>query len=227
MGTVRILSKSYIRFRDRRDAGRMLANELANFGDKNALVLGVPRGGVVIAIEVALAIRADFDIVLAHKLGTPGHPELAMGSVSENGKVFLNQDVVGSMGINQGSIEAERRRQLEELKRRASIFRHVYSHIPISGRNVIVTDDGVATGATTMAAIWAARSENPAKLVAAIPVGPEDTIKRLAEQVDELICLSTPPYFSAVGQFYQNFEPVEDEDVLEILKKTVLQKNAR
>jgi putative phosphoribosyl transferase len=219
MGRVRVVSKDIIRFRDRFDAGRALSGELGEYKGNNVLVLGVPRGGVVIAYQVALTIKGEMDIVLAHKLGTPGHSELAMGAVSENGEFFINKELVRSMGINENQIDAEKHRQFEELKRRAEIFRVVQPKIPVKDRIVIVTDDGVATGSTTLAAIWAVRSEKPAKLVLAVPVGPEDTVERLSREVDELVCLATPPYFSAVGQFYMQFAPVEDGDVLTIIKK--------
>ncbi|MBI2850411.1 MAG: phosphoribosyltransferase [Chloroflexi bacterium] len=217
MGKVRIVSTRGEPFTDREEAGRLLAEELSEYRGKNVVVLGIPRGGVVVARELARALDAELDIVLARKLRTPGYEELAMGSVAEDGKIFLNQEVVADVGVSQSQIQEEKARQLAEIRRRAELIRRVRAKIPLKGRIVIVTDDGVATGATTQAAFWGARAEQPAKLVAAIPVGPEDTIRRLAKDVDEMICLRTPPFFSAVGQFYQRFYQVEDEEVLEIL----------
>ena len=219
MGTLRILSRSSEIFQDREEAGRLLAAELDEYRGQNPVVLGIPRGGVVVASELAGALDAEMDIVLAHKLPTPGYGELAMGAVSEDGKLFMNQDVLDMMRIPETYIQREKTRQLGELRRRAELFRRARPRIPLKDRIVIVTDDGVATGATTQAAIWAVKLEQPAKLVAAIPIGSEDTIRRLAKDVDEMLCLRCPPMFGAVGQFYRQFHPVEDEDVLAILQK--------
>lgn len=217
MGRLRILSLSSARFRDREEAGKLLAGELNEYRGKKAVVLGIPRGGVAVAHEIARALDAELDIILAHKLGTPGHEELAMGSISEDGTLFLNQELVREFDIGETYIQQEKARQLAEIKRRTELIRQVRPKIPLAGRIVIVADDGVATGATTQAALWAVRAEHPKKLIAAIPVGPEDTIKRLAEDVDEMLCLRMPPLFAAVGQFYEQFSPVEDNDVLRIL----------
>ena len=214
-----ILSHGGMPFADRAEAGRLLAVELSNYRGRKAVVLGVPRGGVVVARELARALDAELDIVLAHKLPTPGHEELAMGSVAEDGKLFLNQEVVGTLGVGETYIKQERARQMAEIKRRSELFRRVHPKVALKGRIAIVTDDGVATGATTQAALWAVRLEQPEKLIAAIPVGPEDTIRRLAEDVDEMVCLRTPALFGAVGQFYRQFYPVDDEEVLKILRE--------
>ncbi|MDP3879517.1 MAG: phosphoribosyltransferase family protein [Dehalococcoidales bacterium] len=219
MAQLRILSYSSEPFADREEAGRLLAAELRQYRGQNAVVLGIPRGGVVVAREVARLLDAELDVVLARKLRTPGHEELAMGSVAENGKLFLNREVVGELGVGEADIQQEKARQLAEIKRRNELIRRIQPRIPLKERIVIVIDDGVATGATTQAAFWAVRSEQPERLIAAIPVGPEDTIRRLARDVDEMLCLRTPPLFAAVGQFYQQFYPVEDEDVLRILKE--------
>ncbi len=216
---LRILSYSSEPFRDRKEAGRLLADELSEYRGQKAVVLGIPRGGIIVAREIARALNAELDIVLAHKLRTPGHEELAMGSVAEDGKLFLNPEVVQELRIGDTYIQQEKVRQLAEIKRRTEMIRRARPKIPLAGRIVIVTDDGVATGATTQAALWAVRLEQPEKLIAAMPVGPEDTIRRLAEDVDEMLCLRAPPLFAAVGQFYQQFYPVGDEDVLKILRE--------
>jgi putative phosphoribosyl transferase len=221
MGSLYIVSRSGQRFRDRREAGKLMAEEVNAYHGKSAVVLGVPRGGMVIAAEVARALSADLDIVLAHKLRTPGQAELAMGSVSEDGKLFLNPEIVQSLSIGDEYIQQEKERQMNEISRRTTLFRSVRPKVDLAGRIVIVTDDGVATGATTQAALWAARLEKPARLVAAIPVGPEETIARLSEDVDEMVCLRTPPFFAAVGQFYASFDPVDDDDVLKLLEASV------
>jgi putative phosphoribosyl transferase len=219
MGKVRIISNSSEPFADREEAGRLLAAELSGYHGKKTVVLGIPRGGVIVAREIARELNSDLDIVLARKLRTPGHEELAMGSVAEDGKLFLNLEVVEDLGVGETFIQQEKLRQITEMKRRTELIRRVRPRIPLKGRIAIVTDDGVATGATTQAALWAVRLEQPEKLIASMPVGPEDTIIRMSKDVDEMICLRSPPLFAAVGQFYQRFYPVEDEDVLEILSE--------
>lgn len=219
MNKLRIISYSSERFRDRQEAGRLLARELAELRGQNAVVVGIPRGGVVVARELARELEADLDVVLARKLRTPGQEELAMGSVAEDGKVFLNEMVVVELNVSKAQIEQEKARQMIELARRRELFRSAMPKVPLENRIVIVTDDGVATGATTHAAIWAVRQEKPTRLIAAIPVGSEETLRRLAEDVDEMLCLRAPPFFMAVGQFYAQFYPVEDEEVLKILKE--------
>jgi predicted phosphoribosyltransferase len=219
MGKLRIVSHSGQAFLDRREAGRLLAGELAEWRGQQAVVLGIPRGGVIVARELARALDADLDVVLAHKLRTPGHEELAMGSVAEDGKVFLSKVLVQEMGIDSDYIQQEKKIQLAEISRRIKLIRRLRPKVPVAGRIAIVTDDGIATGATTQAALWAVRQEHPEKLIAAIPVGPPDRVRKLAEDVDEMLCLRAPPSFAAVGQFYELFEPVEDEEMLEILKE--------
>ena len=219
MGKLSILSHGSEPFRDRREAGRLLAQQLSGYRGQKTVVLGILRGGIIVAQEIAHALLADLDIVLAHKLRTPGHAELAMGSVAEDGRLFLNEEVVRELDVGEAYIRQEKTRQMAEIRRRTELFRRVHPKVPLAGRIVIVTDDGIATGATTQAAFWAVRLENPEKLIAALPVGPEDTVRRLAEDVDEMLCLRIPPVFAAVGQFYVRFEPVEDEEVLQILKE--------
>ncbi len=214
-----IVSHSGERFRDRREAGRLLGQELSQLRGQKAVVLGIPRGGVLVARELARALEAELDIILSRKLPAPGNPELALGSVAEDGKLFLNETVAREAGIDSTYIRQEKARQLVEIARRVDLFRRVRPRAPLQGRLAIVTDDGVATGATLQAALWAVRQENPAKLIAAIPVGSEETVTRLAGDVDEMVCLRAPPFFAAVGQFYMRFEPVEDEEVLEVLRE--------
>ena len=220
MAKLRIVSHSDEPFRDRQEAGQLLSRELNNLHGKGAIVLGIPRGGIIVARELARALEADLDIVLAHKLRTPGHPELAMGAVAEDGKFFLNERLVKELNIEKSSyLEQEKAHQLAEMAHRAELIRQVLPKVPLAGRLVIVTDDGVATGATTQAALWAVRQEQPEKLIAAIPVGSEETVRKLAEYTDEMLCLRAPPLFAAVGQFYVQFDPVEDEEMLKILRE--------
>lgn len=215
---LRIVSRSGELFFDRREAGRQLAAALAGLKGEAPVVLGIPRGGIVVADEIARGLDGEVDIVLAHKR-SPGHPELAMGSVSEDGKVFLNDMVMSDLGDVGDYLEREKAVQLAEIRRRIALFRRARPKVALSGRTVVITDDGIATGATMQAAIWAARLEHPQSLVVALPVGPEETVTRLALDVDGMLCLRAPPLFAAVGQFYLDFQPVEDEDVLSILEK--------
>jgi len=227
MGKLRIVSRSPERFKDRQEAGRLLAAELRQLKGQNAAVLGIPRGGIVVARELAVALDARLDIVLSRKLRTPGQWELAMGSVAEDGKLFLNEDVIRALGISRELIERERKLQLEEIARRASLIRQATPRIPLEDSIVVVTDDGIATGATTQAAISFVRRQNPKKLIVAVPVGSEDTVRELSAEVDEMLCLRVPPSFQAVGQFYVHFEAVEDEDVLRILKEDAARRLAK
>ena len=203
----------------------MLAHQLENveIGESKfqipLVVLGVPRGGIVVAREIAHALQADLDMVLAHKLGAPGNPELAIGAVCEDGKLFLDEEISSYMGVDDDYIKREKSRQLQEIARRVKRYRSVLPKIPLAGRVAIVTDDGVATGATLQAALWAVRQENPKKIVAALPVGPQETLEKLSRDADETICLQAPPFFSAISQFYSYFNQVEDEELLEILQE--------
>lgn len=227
MAKLRIVSHSDEPFRDRQEAGQLLGRELNNLRGQKAVVLGIPRGGIIVARELARALEADLDIVLSHKLRTPGHPELAMGSVAEDGKLFLNEMVIRELSVDRAYIQQEKAQQLMEIARRSKLIRKIQPKVPLEGRLVIVTDDGVATGATTQAALWAVRGENPKKLIAAVPVSSEETIGRLAEDVDEIICLRAPPFFAAVGQFYTQFDPIEDEEVLKILREEPAKKRGK
>ncbi|MDD4860087.1 MAG: phosphoribosyltransferase family protein [Dehalococcoidales bacterium] len=218
MGKLTIISRSSELFKDRREAGWLLGRELAKLQGKNAVVLGIPRGGIIVGCELARELEADLDIVLSRKLRTPGQLELAMGSVAEDGKVFLNESVVREFGVSEDFIRREKEYQLAEIVRRREFVRQFRPKVPLKDRMVIVTDDGVATGATMQAALWAARQEQPQKLIAALPVGSEETVRRLAADVDEMVCLRAPPVFYAVGQFYARFDQVEDEDVIEVLR---------
>ena len=217
VGKLHIVSHDDRPFEDRVEAGRLLGRELSGLRGQRAVVLGIPRGGLVVARELARQIEDDLDIVLSHKLGAPGNPELAIGAVAEDGRLFLHQDLVGQLGVDSGYIEREKELQLAVLAQRTRQARRVLPRATLAGRLVIVTDDGVATGATLQAALWAARQEKPKKLIAALPVGPPETIARLAGDADEMVCLRAPYSFSAVGQFYLRFEQVEDDQVARLL----------
>jgi putative phosphoribosyl transferase len=218
MGTLRILSRSYEPFLDRMEAGRLIGEALQPLGLEKPVVLGIPRGGLVVAREIASMLNGELDIVLARKLRAPDNPELAMGAVTETGKLFLDEKLAGLLGVTPDYLRQETGFQMAEIDRRLRLIRKVKPKINLAGRNVIITDDGVATGATMQAALWAARQENTAKLICVLPVGPEDTIIRLADSCDEMVVLRSPADFAAVGQFYQEFTQVEDSDLLAILR---------
>lgn len=218
MMKVRIISRSGEPFQNRSQAGILLAKELADLRDQKAVVLGIPRGGIVVAQSLAQEIQADLDIVISRKLGAPGQSELAMGALAENGEIYLNQYVLDELSVSDSDIEREKELQMEEIKRRSRLIRGVLPRMPLAKRLVVLTDDGVATGSTMQAAIWAVRREKPQKLIAAIPVASEEAVSRLAADVDELVCLRMPSNFFAVGQFFLQFSQVTDEEVLEILK---------
>jgi predicted phosphoribosyltransferase len=214
-------------FRNRVEAGLLLVKELLNLKGQNAVVLGVPRGGIVIAEVVARGIDADLDIVLSRKLGAPGQSELAVGALAENGDVFLNQRVVDDLSVSGYYIEQEKARQAIEIQRRSRLIRSVLTRVSLQGRIVVVTDDGVATGATLQAAVWAINDENPQKIIAAIPVASAEAVERLAEDVDEIVCLRLPEDFMAVGQFFSEFNQVTDDEVVSILRQEVERKARR
>ncbi len=220
MSTIKILKDSGEPFLDRRQAGKELALALKNISDKEAVVLGIPRGGLVVAAAIAEQKKAYLDIILSRKIGAPADPEFALGSVSEDGHVFLNSVTYDrNADAFETYIEAEKKRQMLEVNRRREIFRKVHPRVPLKDRIVILTDDGVATGATFEAALWSVSAQKPRSLIAAIPVGPKDTLERLAKQTDELVCLWCPETFYALSQFYMHFEQVDDEEVLKILKE--------
>lgn len=218
MGNLHILSRSGEPYRDRTEAGRLLGYSLKSQRLQKPVVLGIPRGGLVVAREIARMLEGDLDIVLARKLRAPMNPELAIGSVSEDGRLFLDETLVSALGIEADYIAQEKAYQMAEIARRMALVRSVLPKTPLAGREVIVTDDGVATGSTLQAALWATSHEKPSKLIAAMPVGPEDTVRRLSADCDEMLVARVPSYFSAVGQFYLRFEQVEDDEVLSILK---------
>lgn len=205
-------------YKDRRDAGQQLAGKLMHYRDKpDVIVLGLPRGGVTVAYEIAKALHCQLDILIVRKIGFPGNPELAAGAVSETGTVVLNEDIVSGYGVSREYLERETARQKEEIARRITLYREGRGVPDLAGKTVILVDDGVATGATVKAAISTLKEEGLAKLVVALPVAAKEAEREIAPTVDEWICLQAPAWFGAVGRFYSDFTQVEDEDVVAML----------
>ena len=206
-------------YRDRADAGRQLAERLATYANKdNVLVLGLPRGGVPVGFEIATAINAPLDVLTVRKLGTPGQPELAMGAIASGGVRVMNEDVLRLCGITEEEIEAVAQRELTELKRREQAFRGDRKSLEITGKVVILVDDGVATGATMRAAVAALRQLHPDRIVVAVPHGAAETCEQLRREADEVVCLATPWPYMSVGSWYEIFTQVSDFEVANLLE---------
>jgi predicted phosphoribosyltransferase len=206
-------------FEDRIHAGEVLAARLAAYRGQDVLILGIPRGGVPVAAEVAERLDADLDVVVARKLGAPGQPELAIGAVTANAGEFLNEPIVRALDVPDAYIAEVRREQTEEARRRESRFRGDRPPGRMRDRIVIVVDDGLATGATMRAAVRSVRKHQPKRLVVAVPVGSREACADLRDEADEVVCVSVPEPFGAVGYFYRNFEPVVDAEVERILRE--------
>jgi len=207
-------------FPNRTAAGRLLAEKLVNYaGRDDVIVLGLPRGGVPVAFEVAQRLGAPLDVFIVRKLGVPGFEELAAGAIASGGVRVLNQDVVRAIPHAEEAIEAVTAKETAELERREHIYRKGRPSPELRDRIVILVDDGLATGATMRAAVKALRQQGAAKIVVAVPVGPPDTCREIEQEADETICLSTPPFFQAVGQYYEDFSQTSDEDVRELLSQ--------
>lgn len=207
-------------FRDRADAARQLAHALERRPLHRPLVLAIPRGGVVTGAVLAQELRAELDIVLSRKLRAPGQPELAVGAVAEDGRVYLNPHAWHVPGLTEAYLEQEGRHQLAEIERRQRLFRAVRPPAPLTGRSVIVTDDGIATGATMLAALRVARAQRPQQLIVAVPVASPDRLAAVRDECDDVVCLLTPDDFGAIGEFYHDFRQVEDEEVLDLLRRS-------
>lgn len=207
-------------FVDRRDAGRRLAAELKARDLPGPVVLALPRGGVPVGYEVAEALNAPLDVLLVRKLGAPGHEEFGIGAVVDGAQpqIVLNAEAIAALGITPSYIEQERDRQLAEIERRRQLYSGSAPAVSVNGHTVIVVDDGVATGGTLLAALHAIKRASPRYTVLAVPVAPPDTLQKLAEQVDEVVCLSTPSDFRAVGVYYEDFEQTSDEEVISLLR---------
>jgi len=208
-------------FRDRIDAGRRLAHALARYKGQDAVVLALPRGGLPVAAEIAKALGAPLDLVLVRKIGVPFEEELAMGAVADGGEAVTvrNEDVIAALGVKESSFEEVRDRQMAEIERRRQAYLKGRAPVPIAGKTAIVVDDGVATGATTRAALKAVRARKPARLVLATPVASGEALQLLRPEADEVVCLQDYLPMGAIGACYEDFRQVSDDQVTEILAK--------
>jgi predicted phosphoribosyltransferase len=207
-------------FEDRADAGRRVAQELSTYaGRDDVIVLGLPRGGVPVAFEVARALRAPLDVFLVRKLGVPGHRELAMGAIASGGVRVLNLDVVRSLGIPPEAIEMVAGSEEEELERRERTYRGNRPPPDVSGCTAILVDDGLATGASMRAAVAALRERRPARIVVAVPVAPAETCATLETEIDDVVCVATPRPFMSVGAWYRDFSQTTDDEVRALLRR--------
>ena len=207
-----------MQFRDRREAGKILAKALLKHVSEPGLaILALPRGGVPVAFEVAKALNASLDVFIVRKLGVPGHEELAMGAIASGGIRVLDESVTNYLNISSRIIDAVAKREEMEMKRRESIYRHGKSKLDVKGKIIILVDDGLATGSTMRAAITALQKQNPQRLIAAVPVASPSTCELLSKDIDEMICLTTPEPFHAVGDWYDDFSQTTDEEVRTLL----------
>ena len=208
------------RFRDRREAGRLLAERLRMDGDgSDTVVLALPRGGVPVAAEIAHELAVPLDVFVVRKLGVPGHEELALGAIASGGVRVLNQGVVDAARMSPEAVERVARRELEEVERREAAYRGGRPPVETAGKRVILVDDGLATGATMRAAVAAVRATGPARIVVAVPIAAASTCEELAREVDEIVCLRTPEPFYAVGLWYEDFSQTTDEEVRALLEQ--------
>jgi len=204
-------------FKNRVDAGKQLASALKPVS-KDALVLAIPRGGVVVGFEVAKALGAPLDVVITRKIGAPDNPELAIGAVAEDGTAILNDSIVRMLQVSKGYISEEVEKQKLEIKRRLLRYRGEVPYPSLANREIIVVDDGVATGSTLKAALMSIRKKGAKTIIVAVPVGPPDTVSQLNRMADHVVCLRTPEPFYAIGEFYDDFEQTEDKEVIKLLQ---------
>lgn len=207
-------------FKNRRDAGKQLAEKLSEYeGQDDVIVLGLPRGGVPVAFEVAKALNVPLDVFIVRKLGVPGQPELAMGAIASGDIQVMNDSVVRRAGISEAQIEEVSHQEKEELKKREKAYRGARPDIDLQGKTVLLVDDGLATGASMRAAISALREHDPEKIIVAVPTAPPDTCQEFEPEVDQIICLHTPTPFWGVGGSYQNFSQTTNKEVRELLNR--------
>jgi len=206
-------------FRNREDAGKKLAAALAQYGGMDVVVLGIPRGGVVVANEVAKALGAPLDVVVTRKIGAPGEPEYALGAVTQDGEVIMDRQAAESLGAGREYLDQEIAKKREEVKERTRKFRGDRPFPSVEGKVVVVVDDGIATGSSVGAAVMSLRKMKPKEIVVAVPVAPSDAVETLSDDGNKVVCLETPGPFFSIGEFYGDFEQVDDDEVRKILER--------
>jgi putative phosphoribosyl transferase len=213
-------------FTDRRDAGRQLAERLTRLQAETPVVLGLPRGGVPVAAEVAARLQAPLDVLIVRKLGCPWQPELGMGAIARGGARVLNHDLIAQLGVTAAELDAVTAREQAELERRMRSYLTTTTRAPVAGRVVILVDDGIATGFTARAAITVLRREGARRVVLAVPVAPPETVEELRRVADEVVCLQTPTWFLGIGAFYEDFTQTSDEEVRRLLAQATREETA-
>ena len=207
-------------FKDRRDAALKLSKFLDKYRTENLIVFGIPRGGVEIGYYIAQKLECLLEVTIPRKIGAPFQPELAVGAVAEDGTIYIEEEVAEFVGISKEYVSSAARRELEVIKKRIELYREGKDIPQLSQYNVIVVDDGIATGATMIATLRFLRKKNPIKLVCGTPVAPSETIHKLWKEADDVVCLETPTPFYAIGQFYKDFRQLTDEEVLNYLSSS-------
>jgi putative phosphoribosyl transferase len=204
-------------FVNRVDAGKRLAEALADFQGRNAAVLAIPRGGVVVGYEIASKLVLPLDVIIPRKLGAPDNSELAIGAVAEDGSMVLDKGLIAYLGVSKWYLQEESERQRQEITRRMKVYREDLEPVELKGKDIIVVDDGIATGSTMKAALASVKNRGAKSVTVAVPVGPPQTIQELKTLADKVICLYTPEYFQAIGQFYKDFSQTTDEEVINLV----------
>ena len=207
-------------FKDRKDAGQKLALKLQEYiENSDCIVLALPRGGIILAYEIAKELKLPLDVIITQKIGAPNFQELAIGAISENGQSYFDNEMISDYNISKGYIDAECDKKKKEALRRANLYRKNKSPLDLENKIAILVDDGIATGATMLAAIKSARVKKAKKVIVAIPVIAFDSVQKINEEADKMIYLDAPEDFAAVGQFYDDFEQISDDEVIQLLEK--------
>jgi putative phosphoribosyl transferase len=206
-------------FKDRKEAGKQLAQALEKYKNQpEAVVVGLARGGVIVAFEVAKALRLPLDVLVVRKIGAPGNEELALGAITEKGEAFYNERLVSMLHVSKDYLVQQGKKERQLAEKRSSLYRRGHPPIDLQGKTIILVDDGIATGATTRAAIKALKARKVKKMILAVPVAAPDSLHQLEKEVNEVCCLSSPSFFEAVGASYEHFDQATDEEIIRLLK---------